>query len=292
MFARRASAAVLCAAALALVGWSPVQNSAAPKQSEKGAAIMETITKLRSMPDDQRATTTKQLAMDIRGLTDAKERLNLAAVLSNLATEGDFGRDTLQTVTTTLDKALEESTGPVDDFILDQLAALEKYEGMTVHYAGKPLAAARKRLADLDAKRAQVDFTLKDLSGKEWTLSKLKGKVVLVNFWATWCPPCRKEMPDIEELSKLFKDQGLVVLAISDEKQDVVEKFIKEKGYSYPILLDPGRVVAGQKYEVSGIPKNFIYGRDGKLVAQSIDMRTRRQFLELLAKAGIKEQGK
>lgn len=290
MFARTGSVVAVVVAMSALIGWAPAQNAARTKPSAKGEAIMQVITKLRTMPDDERAAKTKELALDIRTLTDPSERLSLAAVLSNLATEGDFGRDTLQTVTTTLDQALEKSTGPVDDFVCDQLAALERYEGMTVHYAGKPLAAARKRLADLDAKRATVDFTLKDLDGKEWTLSKLKGKVVLVNFWATWCPPCRKEMPDIEQLSKEFKDQGLVVLAISDEKQDVVEKFIKEKGYTYPVLLDPGREVAGKRYEVSGIPKNFIYDREGRLVAQSIDMRTRRQFLALLAKAGLKER--
>ena len=150
------------------------------------------------------------------------------------------------------------------------------------------IATDQTILDRIDAARASADFELKDLSGKSWTLSALKGKVVLVNFWATWCPPCRKEMPDLEELSKQFKDQGLVVLAISDEEDAKVRPFIAEHGYSFNVLLDPGRTVS-ERYFVDGIPKNFVFDRDGKLVAQSMDMRTRKQFLALLAKAGLHE---
>ncbi len=280
-------------ATLALAALTFGQVSGGPsKLSAKAESVLDSVGKLRSLPDDQRRVETKRLAKDIAALSVPSERLLAASMLANLSTEGDFGRDTLQAVTDTLVLAVKGADGPIDDFVFDQLAALNKYEGMTVDYSGKPFAAARKRLDDLDAKRSKVDFTLTDLNGKAWTLSQLKGHVVLVNFWATWCPPCRKEMPDIEELSKEFKDQGLVVLAISDEPKDTVEKFIKEKGYTYNILLDPGRKVAGEMYEVSGIPKNFIYDREGKLVAQSIDMRTRKQFLALLAKAGIHEKSR
>jgi len=110
--------------------------------------------------------------------------------------------------------------------------------------------------------------------------------VVLVNFWATWCPPCRKEMPDLEMLYRQFKDQGLVILAISDEVESKVRPFVAEQKVTYPILLDPGRKV-NDLFQIEGIPKTFVYDRSGKLVAQSIDMRTRRQFLEMLAQAGL-----
>jgi peroxiredoxin len=110
--------------------------------------------------------------------------------------------------------------------------------------------------------------------------------VVLVNFWATWCPPCRKEMPDLETLYKQFKDQSLVILAISDEEESKVKPFIAEQKVTYPILLDPGRKV-NELFEIEGIPKTFVYDRSGKMVAQSIDMRTRKQFLEMLAQAGL-----
>jgi len=137
-------------------------------------------------------------------------------------------------------------------------------------------------------RRQQADFTLTELSGKSWTLKEQRGKVVLVNFWATWCPPCRKEMPDLETLYREFKDQNFVILAISDEDAGKVKPFIAKQKVTYPILLDPGRKVH-ELFEVVGIPKTFIYDRDGKLVAQSIDMRTRKQFLEMLAQAGLQE---
>ncbi len=93
-------------------------------------------------------------------------------------------------------------------------------------------------------------------------------------------------MPDLQELSTTFKDQGLVVLAISDEAAEKVNGFLSDKKYTFPVLLDPGRTVH-QLFRVDGIPKSFVYDRDGKLVAQSIDMRTREQFVAMLRKAGL-----
>jgi peroxiredoxin len=147
-------------------------------------------------------------------------------------------------------------------------------------------AAAMAKLETDDRKRQNADFTLTDLEGKTWHLQDLRGKVVLVNFWATWCPPCRKEMPDLDALYNKFKDQGFVVLAISDEEAAKVAPFIAERKISYPVLLDPGRKV-NDAFVVEGIPKSFVYDRGGKMVAQSIDMRTRTQFLEMLAQAGL-----
>jgi peroxiredoxin len=138
-----------------------------------------------------------------------------------------------------------------------------------------------------DQGRQHANFTLTDLQGKSWSLRELRGKVVLVNFWATWCPPCRKEMPDLEALYNRFKGDGLVVLAISDEDAATVRPFIAERQVTYPILLDPGRKV-NDLFQVEGIPKTFIYDREGKLVAQSIDMRTQKQFLGMIAQAGLR----
>jgi peroxiredoxin len=93
-------------------------------------------------------------------------------------------------------------------------------------------------------------------------------------------------MPDLNALYNKFKDRGFVVLAISDEKAAKVSPFISEHKISYPVLLDPGRKVSDD-FIVYGIPKSFLYDRSGKLVAQSIDMRTRNQVLEMLAQAGL-----
>ena len=93
-------------------------------------------------------------------------------------------------------------------------------------------------------------------------------------------------MPDLDGLYKRFKDQGLVILAIDDEETAKVTPFLKDKPVSYTVLLDPGRKV-NDIYRIDGIPKSFVYDRDGKMVAESIDMRTQKQFLALLAKAGL-----
>jgi len=258
-------------------------------QQPQAPGIGEQLRTLRQLPDDTRARVTRQLALDIRALP-AKDRHGLPVELANLATEGDFGRDTLQEVTTTLETALQETPsplteGPASPYV--ELAQLARYEHMTVNLKDPRYEAALARLASDDEARGMANFTLTDLTGKQWTLKNLSGKVVLVNFWATWCPPCRKEMPDLDVLYKRFKDQGLVILAISDEEADLVKRFIAtEQKVGYPVLLDPGRKVH-ELFRVEGIPKTFIFDRQGKLAAQSIDMRTMQQFLGLLAQAGL-----
>ncbi len=90
----------------------------------------------------------------------------------------------------------------------------------------------------------------------------------------------------MQALYDKYKDQGFVVLSISDEEAAKVTPFIAERKISYPVLLDPGRKV-NEAFVVEGIPKSFVYDREGKLVAQSIDMRTRSQFQQMLAQAGL-----
>ncbi len=265
-------------------------QTAKPAMPPKEKAIADQIKTLRSLPDDVRAKTTKQLALDIRKLPSSANKLNLASGLANYSTEGDFGRDTLQEVTTTLAQALREQpqkmngTDPAYPYV--QLAMLVRYEKMRGASDDPQFAAAMKKLEEDDSARAQADFTLNDLQGKSWTLRELKGKVVLVNFWATWCQPCRREMPDLDALYKRFQSQGFVILGISDEEAPKVNQLLAENHVTYPILLDPGRKV-NETFRIDGIPKTFVYDRDGKLVAQSIDMRTQKQFLDLLAQAGL-----
>lgn len=263
------------------------QETAWTKQE---AAIRDQIRHLRSMPDDQRARTTKQLALDIRALPSKSHKLDLAFAVSNLSTEGDFGSDTLQEVATTLAEALHEDpqpmmgTEPAPPYV--ELAQLARYEHVKVNLNDPQLTAALAKLDADDQARARADFALTDLQGKSWSLQALRGKVVLVNFWATWCDPCRREMPDLETLYRRFKDRGLVILAISDDEVPKIKQLIAEQKFTYPILLDPGSKV-NSLFRIEGIPKSFVYGRDGKLVAQAIDMRTQRQFLNMLAQAGL-----
>ena len=258
--------------------------------SAREQPIVDQIKGLRKLDDTVRARTTKELALQIRQLPPVPNKLKLAGALANLSTEGDFGRDTLQEVTTTLASALREQPpagkpGQPDDLYL-WLASLVRYEHMQAQSDNPQFAEALSNLEAADAARQQADFTLSDLQGNRWHLRELQGKVVLVNFWATWCPPCRKEMPDLQALYDKYKDQGFIVVSISDEEAAKVQPFIAERKITYPVLLDPGRKV-NDLFRVEGIPKSFVYDREGKLVAQSIDMRTRHQFLEMLAQAGL-----
>ncbi len=259
--------------------------------SDQEKPIIDQIRGLRKLPDDTRAQTTKQLALQIRALPVTPNKLHLAVSLSGLSTEGDFGHDTLQEVATTLADALREQPQPDENgkpaFAYLELAELARYEHIQINLDAPQLKAATAKLEADDQRRQDADFTLTDLQGKKWTLHDLHGKVVLVNFWATWCPPCRKEMPDLESLYERFKDKGFVILAISDEEQTKVAPFIKEKNISYPVLLDNGDKT-NNLFQVEGIPKSFVYNRDGKLVSESIDMRTQHQFLEMLGEAGLK----
>ena len=253
--------------------------------------IYDQIKSLRSLPDDVRSKTTKDIALEIRTLPASMGKLRLAVYLASRATEGDFGHDTLQEVTTTLANAVQQAPSEekptVSSDAYSELAELARYEHMQVSLDTPQFKEAMAKLESDDAARQQANFTLTDLQGKSWTLKDLKGKVVLVNFWATWCPPCQKEMPDLEALYNRFKDQGFVILAISeDEETEKVAPFIAERKISYPILLDPGQKV-NRLFVVEGIPKSFVYNREGKLVSQSIDMRTQRQFLEMLGQAGL-----
>jgi len=258
--------------------------------SDQEKPIADQLHTLRKLDDTTRAKTTNELALQIRQLPAVPHKLLLAGALANLSTEGDFGRDTLQEVTTTLADALREQPAapkkdqPDDLYV--ELASLVRYEHMQAASDNPQFAQALARLEADDAKRQNADFTLTDLQGKTWRLQDQRGKVVLVNFWATWCPPCRKEMPDLEALYDKYKDQGFLVLSISDEEAAKVSPFIAERKISYPVLLDPGRKV-NDAFVVEGIPKSFVYNREGKLVAQSIDMRTRNQFQEMLAQAGL-----
>ncbi len=255
---------------------------------EKG--ITDQMRGLRGLSDERRPAATERLALEIRALPAGQAKLTLAAQLANLSTEGDPGAATLQEVTTTLSQALHETPAkstnaePAQEYTT--LAQLARYEHMQVTLDDPQYAAAMARLEAADKRRQTADFTLTDLKGKRWTLKELRGQVVLVNFWATWCPPCRKEMPDLEALYQRFAPRGLVILAISDEDAAKVTPFLAARQITYPVLLDPGRKV-NELFQIEGIPKSFVYDRNGNLVAEAIDMRTQKQFLDMLSRAGL-----
>ena len=111
------------------------------------------------------------------------------------------------------------------------------------------------------------DFTVEMLDGSKVTLSELRGKVVLVGFWATWCPPCRQELSHMQkDVIDRFAGKDLVVLPISrGEKRKTVEEYIAKMGYTFPIGLDGDQSIY-RKYASNYIPRSFVVGRDGKVV--------------------------
>ena len=115
------------------------------------------------------------------------------------------------------------------------------------------------------------DFTLEELSGERWRLSELRGKVVFLNVWATWCSPCRMEMPSMERLHQRLKNDGLVILAISEDEGgfSAVKPFVDEIGATFPVLLDPEGIVP-VRYGVTGYPETFLIDRRGQVVHHAI----------------------
>jgi cytochrome c biogenesis protein CcmG/thiol:disulfide interchange protein DsbE len=112
------------------------------------------------------------------------------------------------------------------------------------------------------------DFVLKDTGGKDVRLSGYRGKVVLLEFWATWCPPCRASVPELIKVQEEYKDRGLVVLGISvDEGENVartLSEFSKDHKINYTVLLSNGNVE--DAYKVTSIPRSFIIDKEGKIV--------------------------
>ena len=115
------------------------------------------------------------------------------------------------------------------------------------------------------------NFTVEMIDGKKITLSELKGKVVVVNFWATWCPPCRQELKVVEkELINRFKGKDFVFLPISrGEQAKTVEAFREQNGYTFPMGLDPMQEIY-KKYASNYIPRTFVVGKDGKIIYVSV----------------------
>lgn len=118
------------------------------------------------------------------------------------------------------------------------------------------------------------EFAMPSLTGGAVKLSNYRGKVVFINFWATWCATCKVEMPSMEKLYQRFKDRGFEMLTISvDKDRSLIEPFVKEYALTFPILLDPDSQVAKRKYKTTGVPETFIVNREGIIVHKAIGPR-------------------
>ncbi len=147
-------------------------------------------------------------------------------------------------------------------------------------------------LGPLDSQTPKVGepaplFVLNDPDGNVLRLSDFQGRVVWVNFWATWCGPCRRELPDIQRLASEFGDEELVVLAVNLEESDgKARSFWEELGLDLPLALDATGDVANQ-YRLVGLPNNFFIDKDGVLRAFQLGFLTEEQMRERLAEVGL-----
>lgn len=128
-------------------------------------------------------------------------------------------------------------------------------------------------------------FSLNDVNGKSISLEDYKGQIVFINFWATWCPPCRAEIPDFVKLIDTYGSKGFVILGISvDSPQDQhkIPGFMDEYNMNYPVLLDGRGEVAFKYGGIEAVPTTFVLDREGKALGKIVGMRSYQQFEQIL----------
>lgn len=152
-------------------------------------------------------------------------------------------------------------------------------------FAGRP----EMRTPNL-AGKPSPEFRVKSLAGERFDSASLKGKAVLLDFWATWCAPCRKGMPTVEKIHQEFKGKGLVVLGLSvDEEQETVEKYLTTAKVTYPVALTADTDVV-PTFQVNAFPTYVVIDRDGNIVAYQVGSWSETALREALAKAGLKAE--
>ena len=131
------------------------------------------------------------------------------------------------------------------------------------------------------------DFALADLSRRSFRPGALRGKVVMLNFWATWCGVCRRGMPQIEALHREFSPRGLVLLGVNGESEQSARNFVRENGYTFPTLVDSGNKVAGQ-FQVTAIPTAVVIDRQGRIASYLVGLHSEKTLRDALARAGLR----
>lgn len=134
-------------------------------------------------------------------------------------------------------------------------------------------ASAARPLTPIDPPREAATFTLRDTLGNPVSLADYRGKVVVINFWATWCPPCRREMPSLNRAAAWLKQYDIELLAInSGEQPERVEKFLRERTLDFPVVLDPNSDVSAE-WKATRLPMTYVVDPEGRLVYRALGSR-------------------
>jgi len=129
--------------------------------------------------------------------------------------------------------------------------------------------SANKAESTMTLKDADYEIAFQDLKGQNLDFSTLKGKVIFINFWATWCPPCVAELPSIQELFNLYKDnKNVAFLIVSNESPDVIKSFISKKSYNFPVYINQSRIPDILSF--SSIPTSFLISKSGKIIVSEV----------------------
>ncbi|MGG3643503.1 thiol-disulfide oxidoreductase ResA [Bacillus gobiensis] len=167
-------------------------------------------------------------------------------------------------------------------FLIKSLAAIILLLGLFYTVYSNFFMSSEKASKDHDQNNLAPDFTLQDLDGDVIRLSDFKGKAVILNFWATYCPPCDKEMPLLNKVYEEYKDKGLEILAVNaGEPRIIVSPYVNEKNLRFPILLDrTGTAV--DHYDILNIPATYFINEDGVLIEKFPGELTEEKILSSL----------
>jgi peroxiredoxin len=143
-----------------------------------------------------------------------------------------------------------------------------------------PRAHAADDVCNVTHRKANLDFTVRDIAGKDVRLSQYKGQVVLLNFWATWCVPCKHEIPSLTALYRDYKARGFVVLGVSvDSEVGSIKPFARSMKMNYPVLIGAGREDLSQAFgPFIGFPTSVLVARDGKVCVRHVGVVSKAQL--------------
>ncbi|MBU2563181.1 MAG: TlpA family protein disulfide reductase [Actinobacteria bacterium] len=129
-------------------------------------------------------------------------------------------------------------------------------------------------------KSSYGDFTLMDLDGNEISLSDFNKKVLILNFWATWCPPCREEIPDFVEVYNEYESKDVQFIGVSNEDISTLKSFVENYDISYPILIDDANIMG--KWGIRAIPTTFVFDKNGQIIFKNVGMMTGEQLKNII----------